>query len=706
MDHGSIVVFLFTSCWLYIAALLIMSDWRWNAGRIILSLLCAAAGAWLALTDRTGGPWMAGLSALFALTVAVPALVHRRAHACLLKGRLRAARVWRALVVPLHWTGTHGAWEVIERLSMLVETEVAPPAARPRYYQALVAILAAGSRRSFLRAHIDALLSLQRYAEAKDLAERRLSRGTVTADSALAYTLAIPCAELGDLHGAIQWVRRAEDMHETPAPLDLRRFLAYMRVFAYGGRADVVAQLFARHAALVALLPPAYPHLWLGTALSCAGEHDAAGRAFELARARLRPEDELLRRAIERQAAGLGGGPPARAIPAGVEHALDALYRSARDAPPPALSAEGAWRPLVTWAFMGAGVGVWLLTEAVGGSTDPHTLLRFGANVPELVRHGQWWRMVSSIFLHIGLLHLLFNTYACYIFGRFVERTTGRGGMFTTFLVSGVAGSAASAFLGNHVVSAGASGAVFGLLGAAIVIVLRLRGVFSRHARRVYAFNFIFIAALNMVYGLMEPQIDNLAHAGGFAAGLVCGLVLMSGAGTAVQRPSWRLAGFLCAALLISAGAGMAYNVYTGGYPRRPVPFKKHIGPRGAWRLGVPVFWSVESVEGYEAVFQDHFGMVLAVRSRPRVQLNMDREGPARSRFVKAGRRDYLETIVSGGEGERGIVRASYQSLAGRPHYTLVFECRTADIQKYRPLTYRVLAEFESPGGAPARPPT
>ena len=95
---------------------------------------------------------------------------------------------------------------------------------------------------------------------------------------------------------------------------------------------------------------------------------------------------------------------------------------SAAALPPPA----ALW-PRATIALVAALVLGWLLTEWAGSSLDTRTMLRLGANAPGLTTHGEWWRLLTSVFLHVGLLHLLFNGYALWVFGDFVERAVGGG---------------------------------------------------------------------------------------------------------------------------------------------------------------------------------------------------------------------------------------------------------------------------------------
>jgi rhomboid protease GluP len=162
-----------------------------------------------------------------------------------------------------------------------------------------------------------------------------------------------------------------------------------------------------------------------------------------------------------------------------------------------------------------ASKGAGLLSPRLG------TLLRAGALDSLLVASGQWWRLLTCVFVHIGIFHIAFNMYALLSVSSFLEAEIGSSRYLSLFLFSGLGGSAASLFLHVRVVSAGASGAIFGLIGFAISYYRRRGGAGSAQIRAfmlrwaVYAF----------VFGLFI-HADNAAHAGGFAAGFLIGLFM------------------------------------------------------------------------------------------------------------------------------------------------------------------------------------
>jgi rhomboid protease GluP len=173
--------------------------------------------------------------------------------------------------------------------------------------------------------------------------------------------------------------------------------------------------------------------------------------------------------------------------------------------------------PIATWTFIALNVIIWLAMTALGGSTDPRILVAFGAKVNELIVQGQIWRLVTPIFLHIGIVHLAFNTYAIYGFGSQIERFFGTTRFVGLYLISGIAGVMASFSFSPHP-SAGASSAVFGLLGTEAVFFYRYRNAFGRRGQqRLY--NILIVIGYNLALTFVAPSIDVWGHLGGLAAG-------------------------------------------------------------------------------------------------------------------------------------------------------------------------------------------
>ncbi|MGH9784846.1 MAG: rhomboid family intramembrane serine protease [Terriglobia bacterium] len=135
--------------------------------------------------------------------------------------------------------------------------------------------------------------------------------------------------------------------------------------------------------------------------------------------------------------------------------------------------------------------------------------------------HGEWWTLVTAVYLHGGVLHILFNVLWIRQLGPAVEELYGPARFFVIFTVSGVAGFLVSNSLGIPF-TVGASGAIFGLLGAMVAFGRRRGGVFGAMVLRQYG----QWALLMFVLGFFMSGVNNLAHAGGFVGGLAAGFVL------------------------------------------------------------------------------------------------------------------------------------------------------------------------------------
>lgn len=176
--------------------------------------------------------------------------------------------------------------------------------------------------------------------------------------------------------------------------------------------------------------------------------------------------------------------------------------------------------PVGTYAIIALNALVFLLLELVGGSTDSRVLLFFGAKYTPYIRAGQWWRLFTYQFLHVGLMHLFVNSFSLYNLGPFIERIYGLRGLLLVYMGSGIMGGLASAALSPHTLSAGASGAIFGLLGA--LGAFMLAGGASRDA--IYRTVGMPLVA-TLLYGFLL-RIDHFAHVGGLVGGFLIAMAM------------------------------------------------------------------------------------------------------------------------------------------------------------------------------------
>ena len=152
---------------------------------------------------------------------------------------------------------------------------------------------------------------------------------------------------------------------------------------------------------------------------------------------------------------------------------------------------------------------------------QPGQVLNEGALIPALVAEGETWRLVSSVFLHSGVVHLGFNMLSLYFLGSFVEEAFGRSRFLALYLLSGVSGGLAYLYFGGfNAPAVGASGAIFGLLGGVLGYALR-RGTFSWQNPLIR--QLLILLALNLYLGFSIPNVSNTAHIGGLAGGFAFG---------------------------------------------------------------------------------------------------------------------------------------------------------------------------------------
>ena len=156
------------------------------------------------------------------------------------------------------------------------------------------------------------------------------------------------------------------------------------------------------------------------------------------------------------------------------------------------------------------------------GSEDSYTLIKYGANYDILTKSGELYRLFTSIFLHIGMMHLICNMYSLLVIGKEIENLFGKWKYLLIYLLSGICGSMLSLAFSYNTVSAGASGAIFGLLGALLYFGYYYRTYLGATIKRTILPVIIF----NLVLGFLNPSIDNAAHIGGLIGGILIAMLV------------------------------------------------------------------------------------------------------------------------------------------------------------------------------------
>lgn len=172
-------------------------------------------------------------------------------------------------------------------------------------------------------------------------------------------------------------------------------------------------------------------------------------------------------------------------------------------------------KPYVTYGLMVVTIFMFFLQTISGGSENPLVLVQFGAKVNQLIIFGEWWRLITPVFLHIGFEHILFNGVLIYFLGIQVEDIFGHWRYFLLYILSALAGNVAS-FAFNQSISAGASTALFGLFGAT----LALPKLFpNNYSIKEMSKRFMALIIINLVFGIFSSGIDMAGHIGGIAGG-------------------------------------------------------------------------------------------------------------------------------------------------------------------------------------------
>ena len=174
--------------------------------------------------------------------------------------------------------------------------------------------------------------------------------------------------------------------------------------------------------------------------------------------------------------------------------------------------------PVVTYTLLGLTIAVYLL-QMLGPVLTGSDIVGFlGVKNNYFIAQGQWWRLITPMFLHGSIFHIGFNMYALYVLGPSLDRFFGRWTFLLLYLTAGLAGNVFS-YIFSPYNSLGASTAIFGLLAAQGVFLYKHRELFGKGAQRSLM-NVLFIAIVNFMIGL-SPGIDNWGHLGGFLGGAI-----------------------------------------------------------------------------------------------------------------------------------------------------------------------------------------
>ncbi|WP_240542706.1 rhomboid family intramembrane serine protease [Exiguobacterium qingdaonense] len=174
-------------------------------------------------------------------------------------------------------------------------------------------------------------------------------------------------------------------------------------------------------------------------------------------------------------------------------------------------------KPQVVYGLLFVTFLVMWLAESVGSTLDPNTLIAFGAKVNPLIEQGEWWRLITPMFLHIGWFHFSINMFALFSLGPLVERMYGSARFLMIYVIGGILATTAS-YAFSESISAGASGALFGLVGALLYFGLRDRSLFMKTLGPPL---FIMLGLNVGLAFVLGASLDHFAHVGGLVGGFV-----------------------------------------------------------------------------------------------------------------------------------------------------------------------------------------
>ena len=338
-----------------------------------------------------------------------------------------------------------------------------------------------------------------------------------------------------------------------------------------------------------------------------------------------------------------------------------------------------------------------------GNIADLGILIASGANIKSATVNGEWWRLGSSVFLHLGVAHLALNVYGLWVLGRLVEQMQGSLRTLVIYLLSGLAGSLASTYLGASATSLGASASVLGLMGAALAEFAIHREDYPKRWVRTLLGSLLVLTVAQLSIGFFYPTVDHWGLAGGLVSGAVFGAILSPRIQFAASAR--RVLGALGATAAVVFFAYAAFMAVTSNYTQTLRSYKRAPQVVGGLQMRVPGSWEkiserqlhdpgigalldfrrVSAEEGLDATISarlesEHFGGAL--------RAGFDRAKPsARSRLK-------LPAPWRGGE-----LDVSVDASAGPQRYRLVVFGRVVDDEVWLGAYYHpaALTEYIQP---------
>ncbi|HET6614105.1 MAG TPA: rhomboid family intramembrane serine protease [Kofleriaceae bacterium] len=588
---------------------------RVYGGMLVADLACAAFA--LIARKSGGSASVAGITAAVAIggataLLVVPPLLRRLGRHALIADRLSVAR-WlidiRELLQP--GMGAVHERELVDAIRAVRAGDVDAAVAMLRERRARMSSVE--GRRQIDERVIMTYLYARRWSDAVAYFETSAA-GRIGASPQLVVEMVRAYGEAGDLAAAAGLISRLEGSPVADEPVMVGHLLrARLMFLAFVGRTGAVEAMCAE-AGPLAQMPGAARYFWAGIARLNAGDPAGARSSLEEA-VRLSGRDVRAREAAQAMLSSLDGVSVAgaRTVPVDVATFADRLSAQSAGVPRGPKSKQApelggiSWRriPVTTSLIalnLAAFAAMWLV---FGSATDVGGLAMAGANLKPAVRAGEYWRLVSSMFLHVGVLHIALNMYGLWILGKLCEQMFGSVRLLGIYMLAGLGGSVASVIFGGPQMSAGASGAIFGLLGAATVELALHKAAFPKNWRRALLGNLVFLTVANVGIGFMSPAIDQAAHMGGLLVGCALAAALSPKVAFADRTVVRGMAGFLAVASALAvayAGFGVATTRYSDTLARHG----RATRVIGDLTVEVPDLWRPLSAHG----LQGESGMV------------------------------------------------------------------------------------------------
>lgn len=312
---------------------------------------------------------------------------------------------------------------------------------------------------------------------------------------------------------------------------DLERYatvfpICSMFAFAFCGRRDALIQVLP---AIGPTIGKNVPEFWLATADLAAGNKQAAQKQFEVILAA--DQSGLMRTTIERRLRlGLAKAdevltPESQTILAEIISTWEGLEKYSRP------SKKQSVRPYATYALIGLNLAMFLLQMISGGSQDAAVAYRFGAVLPSAVMEGEWWRLVTALFLHYGFLHLFLNMFALQDLGRYVEPRLGRLNFLLTYFSAGIGSMLVVVFVQSLLpfswtLFLGASGSILGLAGSMGALMWRAWHSEGVQVAGRQLTSLLIILGIQFTLDLLIPEISLTAHLSGAVIGFLVTMLL------------------------------------------------------------------------------------------------------------------------------------------------------------------------------------